>query len=236
MIGDMTTPRRVQDVSAGDWVDDRLLKGWTTEVPAGAVVPTGFERVVRVLHPAGDGRTWAQVAAAHDRVMHPLAQWCGINPAFDGTGRSSWVDPDEGSMPPAVQRAVLDHCPATGDLFYAVWVGWGSWEEPEQGATMHGRGGYRLFTAPKTVITSWPGMASRWGQSASLIWPPDRSWCIATDIDWDSTLVAGDSTLADALLGEERLEAVEVADEDDLSWLGDRINPRPAWLGSANQS
>jgi len=69
----MTTPRRVQDVSAGDWVDERLLKGWTTEVPAGAVVPTGFDRVVRVLHPAGDGRTWAQVAAAHDRVMHPLA-------------------------------------------------------------------------------------------------------------------------------------------------------------------
>ena len=90
--------------------------------------------------------------------------------------------------------------------------------------------GYRLFAGPKQVLTTWPGMAPRWEQSANLIWPPDHSWCIATDIDWDSTLVAGGSTLADALLAEPRLETVEVSYEDDLSWLGDRINPTPAWL------
>lgn len=187
----MTTLRRLLAVAEGDWVEDRLIKGRGNRVPAGAVVPTGFDRVVRVLNPAGDGRSWAQVAADEGRVMHPLAQWCGIYPAFTGTGRSSDVDPEEGSMPPRVQRAVLDHCVATGPVFYAVWDGFGFWEEPHSGPTMRGRGGYRLFTGPKAVLTTWPGMAPPWRQSANLIWPSDRSWCIATDIDWDSTLVAG---------------------------------------------
>lgn len=226
----MKAPQRTLDVSAGDWINDRLLQGRRDEVPVGAVAPTGFERVVRVLHPAGGNRSWAQVAAEQGRVMHPLAQWCGIFPAFNGHARSGDLDPDEGSMPPAVQEAILDHCPANGDLFYAVWVGWGFWEDPDDGPTMRGRGGYRLFTGPKAVVTTWPGMEPAWQQSACLIWPADRSWCIATDIDWDSTLVVGDSTLADALMADERLEAVEVAYEDDLSWLGDRVNPRPAWL------
>ena len=224
----MTILRRVDDVSEGDWIQDRL-EDWKDGVPAGAVVPTGFERVVRVLHPSGDGRTWAEVAAQAGPVMHPLAQWCGIYPAFNG-GRSSDVDPEEGSMPPSVQHAVLEHCPATGDLFYAVWVGFGSWEGPDDGPTMRGRGGYRLFAGPKQVLTTWPGMTPPWQQSANLIWPPDHSWCIATDIDWDSTLVAGAPTLADRLLADPRLEAVEVRYEDDLSWLGDRVNPIPHWL------
>ena len=225
----MDTVRRIFSVSDGDWIDDRLIKGWKYEVPAGAVVPTGFDRVVRVFHPAGDGRTWAQVAAQEGRHMHALAQWCGIYPPFNG-GRSSEVDPDEGSIPAAVQEGILEHCPVTGDVFYAVWVGLGFWEQPDDGPTMRGRGGYRLFTGPKKVITTWPGMEPPWEQSANLIWPPDHAWCIATDIDWDSTLIAGDATLADALLTDQRLEAVEVNYMDDLSWFGDRLNPTPEWL------
>ncbi|WP_374969664.1 hypothetical protein [Terrabacter sp. BE26] len=222
---------RLTDPHAGDWVNERLLGDHFPGVPVGSVVPTGFPRVVRVFHPAG-GKTWAQVAAANDRTMHPLAQWCGICPDFDGTSRVGDDDPEEGSMPPDVQAAVIDHLPGD-DWVFAVWVGWGSWtdlEAPE--VVMPGWGGrdYALFTGPKGVVTTWPGMDDLFPQSASLVWPRDRAWCLATDIDWDSTLVAADDAVVEGLLDDHRLETFEVDYLDDLSWRGDRVNPAPPWL------
>jgi hypothetical protein len=67
-------------------------------------------------------------------------------------------------------------------------------------------------------------------QSANLVWPPDRSWCVAAEIDWDSTLVAGTAATCAAILADPRLEAFEVDYGDDLSWFGDTVNPRPDWL------
>jgi hypothetical protein len=226
-------PRRLDHGTLGDWINERLLDHRAPGVRAGSVVPTGFSRVVRILHPAGEGRSWAEVARAHDKVLHPLVQWGSIDPHFDGSGRSSNVDPEEGSVPAATLGAILEHCPAEGDLTYGLWDGFGFWaDDADRTALMPGWGGrsYRLFAAAKAAITHWPGMESAWPQSANLIWPNDRSWCVATEIDWDSTLVACSDEVADALLGDDRLEAFDVRYEDDLSWQGDALNPRPAWL------
>jgi hypothetical protein len=57
-----------------------------------------------------------------------------------------------------------------------------------------------------------------------------RLGCIATEIDWDSTFVAGPHSVAGGILSDSRLEAFEVAYDDDLSWYGDTTNPRPEWL------
>lgn len=228
----MSEPRRLLDLGVGDWVNERLLDHSSSGVRAGSVVPTGFERIVRVLHPAG-ARSWAQVAAEAGRVVHAHVQWCGIAPHYDGSGRSGDVDPEDGSVPEVTLAAILEHCPAEGDLVYAVWAGYAWWEDRgDQDAVMRGWGGrdYLLFSAPKAPLMNWPGMDNRWNQSANLIWPQDHSWCIATDIDWDSTLVAGTADVAGALLDDGRLEAYEVGYEDDLSWFGDRVNPRPTWL------
>lgn len=102
----------------------------------------------------------------------------------------------------------------------------------DEAGLMPGWGGrsYRLFAAPKGAFMEWPGMDSIGPQSANLIWPIDHSWCIATEIDWDSTLVACSEPVAAALVVDEGLEAFEVAYDDDLSWYGDRVNLRPAWL------
>ena len=125
---------------------------------------------------------------------------------------------------------VLDHCPASSDVFHAVWDGFGAWEapargEPDQLSLPHRT--YRVFTAPKEPVTAWPGFSPHWPQSANLIWPVDHSWCIATEIDWDFTLIACAEEVAAALLADPRLEAFAVAAEDDLSWLGDMVNPVP---------
>ena len=80
-------------------------------------------------------------------------------------------------------------------------------------------------------VTEWPGDGpSGGGRCANLIWPRDRSWCIAAEIDWDSTLVACSTEIVDQLLADTRLETFEVGYHDDLSWYGDLLNPHPAWL------
>jgi hypothetical protein len=141
-------------------------------------------------------------------------------------GRSEH-EPEEGNAPAATLAAILDHCPADGDVIYAVWKGWGSWDsEVDQGILMPGWGGrgYRLYAGPKATHIAWPGMSRIWSQSANLIWPLDHSWCIATEIDYDSTLVACDETAAAELLTDPRLEAFRVSYDSDLSITGDPLN------------
>ncbi|MGY1855148.1 hypothetical protein [Modestobacter sp. SYSU DS0290] len=61
-------------------------------------------------------------------------------------------------------------------------------------------------------------------QSPNLWWPADRSWCVGTEIDFDSTLVAGSRALVDELLAHPVLEALEVHPEGSLTWDADEIN------------
>lgn len=66
--------------------------------------------------------------------------------------------------------------------------------------------------------------------SPQLLWPADHAWVVASEIDWDSTIVAGPRSLVDAVLADERFEAFEVDEDVDLSWEGDLVNPpRAGW-------
>jgi len=62
------------------------------------------------------------------------------------------------------------------------------------------------------------------GRTPSLLWPDDRSWCLATEVDFDSTLVGGPRTLIDAILADPALEAFEVGEDDSLMHDGDAVN------------
>ncbi|WP_280276608.1 hypothetical protein [Nocardia wallacei] len=65
------------------------------------------------------------------------------------------------------------------------------------------------------------------GVTPQLLWPADHAWVVATEIDFDSTIVAGSRALIDAVLGDERFEAFEINERSDLSWEGDTINSAP---------
>ncbi|WP_062527524.1 hypothetical protein [Demequina rhizosphaerae] len=56
-------------------------------------------------------------------------------------------------------------------------------------------------------------------------WPADHGWLVASEIDWDSTIVAGSRGVVDAVLAEPALEAFEVGPDDRLDWDGDTVNP-----------
>jgi hypothetical protein len=64
-------------------------------------------------------------------------------------------------------------------------------------------------------------------QSPSLLWPRDQSWCLATEIDFDSTLIAGSTDLVDAIVAAPGLEAWRVQEDDDLTASADVINSAP---------
>ncbi|MGH9069658.1 MAG: hypothetical protein ACRDX8_00480 [Acidimicrobiales bacterium] len=61
----------------------------------------------------------------------------------------------------------------------------------------------------------------------SLMWPEDRAFCCATEIDFDSTLVGLSEEGAQQILDDEELEALPIQVEDALDITGDTLNPLP---------
>lgn len=64
-------------------------------------------------------------------------------------------------------------------------------------------------------------------QSPNLFWPADRAWCVASEIDFDSTLIGGTTELVNAILQTPELEAWRVPPDASLAQDADRLNPLP---------
>lgn len=69
-----------------------------------------------------------------------------------------------------------------------------------------------------------PGHFRDVGHTPQLLWPEDHAWVLASEIDWDSTIVAGPHSLINAVLADDRFEAFAVEETSDLTWSGDTIN------------
>jgi hypothetical protein len=61
-------------------------------------------------------------------------------------------------------------------------------------------------------------------QHPSLIWPEDRTWVLVSEIDFDSTIVAGTTELVAAICADPSIEAMPVPADADLGWQGDEVN------------
>ncbi|MFR9804957.1 hypothetical protein ACL02T_22130 [Pseudonocardia sp. RS010] len=83
---------------------------------------------------------------------------------------------------------------------------------------------YLLFTGPLADATGLGAPQAIWPQSPNLFWPQDQSWCVATEIDFDSTLIGGSRRLIDAVLACPGLEAWPVSPGDSLAWDADVVN------------
>jgi hypothetical protein len=98
---------------------------------------------------------------------------------------------------------------------------------------LHGNTGrhYVLFEvgANDLADSAWPERAPWvdqpvWAQSPSIVWPEDHSWVLATEIDFDSTLIAGTMELIQELVLTPGLEALSIRTDADLTSEGDRLN------------
>jgi hypothetical protein len=238
----------VQPVLSGDpgeWIAPRL-GGWGS---VGGVAGRGFEAYARVLHPVevGDGAhamrpgSWAEVAARTGRVVHPLAQWhrvAGVDDLRGDVEVDGWrvSAPPTGRLDARLLAALVQALAAattTDAVTLAVWEGWGT------GAVLAGPRlelpgrAYGLIEGRLGELTDpeWPwGAGIGWsapfeGPMPQLIWPADHAWVVASEIDWDSTIVAGSRALIDAVLALEGVEAFAVDADDSLMSHADLINP-----------
>lgn len=74
-------------------------------------------------------------------------------------------------------------------------------------------------------LADWVASLEPSYQSANLWWPADRAWCVATEIDFNTTYIAGTQGLVDALLACEALEVHQVEPTDGAAYGGDTLNP-----------
>ncbi|MGB9377218.1 MAG: hypothetical protein WCB04_06855 [Mycobacteriales bacterium] len=75
-----------------------------------------------------------------------------------------------------------------------------------------------------TALVQWDGPKVWWTPSPSLFWPADRSWCVATEIDFDSTLVGGSDAAVADVLNNPQLEALALDGDESLRAFADQIN------------
>ncbi len=244
------------DLSPARWISDRIHP-FAQDV--GSLIPEGFDAYVRVLHPAyrheGNDRvavTWAEIAAANGRTVHPEMQWPHISGVWEHSGgRHPGVwdqEPEVGTLPrdhAAVLADLLVTYTATPErVWFGVWDGWGgSLVEGvlAGGARRPRRRDERLPAAPRlelpgrsyyllsgsidAVTESLVGPPA-W-QSANLWWPEDRAWCVATEIDFAWTYVGGRQALIEDLGRHPGLEVVPTRIDHGVTYDSDQLNPRP---------
>lgn len=86
---------------------------------------------------------------------------------------------------------------------------------------------YLLFRGPlQAAMRMGHEVTAVWfdSQSPTLLWPADHSWLLATEVDFDSTLIGGPTDVIRAVLQNPVLETWSVEPTGDLTIRGDRIN------------
>jgi len=154
------------------------------------------------------------------------AIWDGYGGLSSSAGYAELSFSEDGvHMANTVASAVLGTAPGSG-LLPAEVVNGEKLELPNRS--------YYLFdTAPRIYID--PGWVNRapWHhspaspQSPNILWPADHSWVLVSEIDFDSTVVAGSRELIAALVQDPAVEALVLREGADLTWDADVPN-RPA--------
>lgn len=245
-IGGYTT---AVDASAADWVIAGL-RGFAASVLS--VVPADFEAYARIFHPAelGPGRlgpvdeseirsvSWQEVAAANNRVLHRRMQWPHLVGSWEEQEDPQGVcdhPPAVGSLAPrqlAVTLAQLlaDYTTVPQDCFFAIWEGWGGLVVPETGTASFSIPHRRmlLLTGPVTAVgATLEGPEPIPHQSPNLWWPADRAWCVATEIDFNTTYLGASQDCVDAVLASPAIEADAIDSADGVTAYSDTVNPPP---------
>ena len=145
-------------------------------------------------------------------------------------GDAWMVGPAEGSLEPELARIlkrVLRGATSGSDAcWFGIWEGFGYLSEAQRRAPSIATRDrtWHLFRAPLDCLdcSFANGFAH---QPANLVWPEDRSWCLATEIDSEATYIGGSKELLTAVLEERALETEPVHLEDRLASLRDILKP-----------
>lgn len=244
------------DAAAGQWIADALERylnkerwdAWTGTVAS--TIPDSFECYARILHRVNGSHApevrWADIARAKGTRVHPEVQFHTMaktalyeRVVLDGVEHAP---PSPGELD-EVQLAALAEILAGqsgADIHQAVWTGWGGFEPGTTEGVPYSHDGtlvvakgfraYFVFQGTGEDFARPPWFDAGLGlntQSANLAWPEDGSWCVATEVDFDSTLVGGTAELIAAVVHSPVLEAVQVTPATKLSSDADALNSPP---------
>jgi len=231
------------DGGPGDWLRSRLLASPKGATLVGSVIPVGFEAYARVFHPAqrtphsGEMAVsvpWGAVVKWSGSILHPEMQWEAISQSRAiTTNEQPWdEDPEVGQMPTETRSALVDVLApqtSTPDLSWVCfWEGFAGIREflPSVPRVQVPHRSYVLVHATVKRVGDGPllvGPPLR-DLGPNLWWPDDRSWCVASEIDFRWTYVGGSAECIQAVLRHERLEALPANPAQRADLLGDSIN------------
>ena len=218
--------RFADDVSAARWIAARLHPFCQD---TGSVIPEGFDAYVRIFHPAY-GERWSDIAARNGRTVHPEMQLHAIQRAPGAPIEDTQGDGyDCGSMPIELANALIPLVgPATTTpdrCWFAVWDGWGGMDDQGVAARLEHPGRtYLVAPGPVEDAATTVDDQRLHFQSASIWWPEDLAWCVATEVDYAWTYVGGGPDLIQSILRSPDLEALEVELHHLPFWNSDRLN------------
>ena len=199
------------------------------------LVPSGYAHYLRVFHPflpadpndpdstlPGPPRSWQSLAEEAGVVFHPELQWRSLLEVLGGPDgpRPYWVS--EGRLDEPVRSALFQLLAPRGDfdayfLYYT-------------GALVRGtspllyRASITLYREVQDVANQDLGGVDDLQPGPEFVWPADRSWVVNTDYDLDSTYVACDEDVAEAILADPTLEALPVSRDTRVDKGADRTN------------
>ena len=152
------------------------------------------------VRPAADGDP-AQWLLQTDVDWGDLVQYGP--PGFDVYVRIAFADESESDEPGAEEDAVrtalatlVSHTSTPENAYAAIWEGWGGPDPVPEAPWVHiPHRAMLLFGGAVAVLRDAAGLA--WSGSAQdgvephLVWPEDRSWCLACEVDEEIEFTVG---------------------------------------------
>lgn len=211
------------DIREAEWITSRLADR-TYQVRM--LLPPVFASYVRVLHPVEDigwaGRRlirWREVAASAG--LGPLDRLAQFPALAEHAGVTAAGIPLHGELATEDQDRLLpmlaEHTSAALRCWFCVWDGYGPPADrpgardvalPTVRASLDRR--YFLYAGQLREVVHLSLPPSIW-------WPADHAWCVANDVDLDSTYIGGPAELARRLLSDPFLEVVPAEPTDSIT-------------------
>jgi hypothetical protein len=235
----MTVDRGLRPIAGGvdtSWIIGGVMPFETYSV--GSHVPVLFERFARVLHPAwaapGVPIRWDAIAARSGRTSHPLAQFVPLSRPAGGIAEAApFVSaPNKGGLPPVILEPLCEllaaHTQTPDQCYVGIWEGYGGLGLASPAIRLRlPQRTHLIFGGPIAEVgrIGWTLSAgSRVQEPPGIIWPADRAWFVASEVDLDSTFVGGSAGLIGAILADPRLESWPAEPTDRVTWDSDLIN------------
>jgi hypothetical protein len=240
-------------VQAADWIRDRLHPfGQDVGSVVPPVFPA-YARIFHPAsiagHPEVDVR-WSDVAAQGGKTVHTQMQFHAIAPP-DLDPDPPKLGVLSKRQAEALVALLAKHTTTPTSCWLCLWDGYGylhpggmapmvaakppfarlrvgirrlqlRWSAPRpprpDGPRMRLPGrDYLVFHAPLAAALGWEDGPNLW-------WPDDRSWCVASEIDFPYTYVGGPQALIDAIINDPTIEALAATPADGITYDSDKIN------------